>query len=495
MEPFENMEQAEPVTIPDSPDPIPQTPPEAQLPAASQEPAASDAGGRKPSPYADSPYEIQRPTQYQYQPQTQKPPKPPKEHHPSPWGRRILAALLTIALVVTGCLITASSVNSYWENRSSQTADALTQQIQALEAKVEAGASSGTVAVPQPSVSGDMTPSQIYAANADSVVAISCSVLVDDYYGTSEGYSRASGFILREDGYIVTNSHVVEDTLSIDVTLNDGTQYPAQVVGADSTYEIAVLKIEAEGLPAVTLGSSNALSVGDMVTAIGNQLGLLSTSQTVGYVSGINREVSNITSSISMLQTDVAINSGSSGGPLFNTRGEVVGITTSKYSGFTGSGALIEGITFAVPIDDVKEMLSDLIDYGYVTGAYLGVTVQDMDPDVASLYSLPIGAYVVTVEEGGAAQRAGIQPKDIIVSIGDYAIGSITELSRSLRNFKAGDEATVTVVRGGQELELSVTFDQRPKDLNQPAYGAEPDMPSDGDFDEWYDYFSWYFGE
>ena len=193
-----------------------------------------------------------------------------------------------------------------------------------------------------------------------------------------------------------------------------------------------------------------------------------------------------------MIQTDCAINSGNSGGPLFNMKGEVIGITTAKYSGSTGSGASIEGIGFAIPIADAMGMTDDLIAHGYLTNqAYLGVTVRDLGSDVASLYSLPTGSYVDSVVAGSCAEKAGIQPKDIIIKVGKYAVEGNTTLQNALRKFKAGETTTVTVYRAGAELELTITFDERPQDPNasiqQPQNPGE--MPSGGSYEDWYDYF------
>lgn len=466
------------------------SPPEPEQSETQQSQPGIDSG-RKKSPYADSPYIVQHPQADSYQPQTQRPPKAPKkpkEKGASHGFRPILAGILTVALVIGGCCITGAVVNARWEKRTAEMGKELNARMDALEAR-EKAPTPGSAGLPEGTA---RIPSQIYAENADSVVSITCTISLEDDYGFGEGTGYASGFILREDGYVVTNSHVVEDATSLTVTLNDGTEYEAQVVGADADYEIAVLRIDAENLPAVTLGSSDALCIGDMVVAIGNPLGTLAASQTVGYISGINREIALGDKTINMLQTDTVINSGSSGGALFNTRGQVVGITTAKFSGFTGSGTSIEGISLAVPIDDVRDMLYDLIDYGYVTGAYLGVTVRDVDPYVSAVYGLPMGAYVETVTEDSAADRAGIQPKDIITKLGDNTVESLTDLTRSLRRFRAGDETTVTVVRGGTELVLNITLDEKPAEV----FGSqEPEIPDTGDFDEWYDYFYWYFGE
>jgi serine protease Do len=278
--------------------------------------------------------------------------------------------------------------------------------------------------------------------------------------------------------------------------MHDGTEYPAELKGYDSsTNDLAVLKVDATGLPAASIGSSSALSIGDMVAAIGNPLGELTSTQTVGYISGIGREVATDSlTTISMIQTDAAINPGNSGGPLFNMRGEVIGITTAKYSGTTGSGATIEGIGFAIPIDDVMGVVDDLIDYGYVNSAYMGVSVQNTDESAASMYGMPTGAYIASVDKGGAAERAGIQPKDIVIGLGDYKVSNVTDLTRALRNFSAGDTTTVTVLRGGKELTLEITLDAKPQQTAAPAPQSGSNMP-EGNYEDWYDYFRRYFDD
>jgi serine protease Do len=339
-----------------------------------------------------------------------------------------------------------------------------------------------------------LTPAQVYAMNAASVVAVNVSV--KDYYG--EGTSAGSGFILTEDGYVVTNYHVVEGGTAVSITLVNGETLDAKVVGYDATNDIAVLKTEAQGLPAVALGSSAAMNVGDMVVAIGNPLGELNSTQTVGFICGKDREITTGGTIINMLQTDAAINPGNSGGPLFNMAGQVIGITTAKYSGATSSGASIEGIGFAIPIADVMSMTEDLITNGYRTNmAYLGVVVMDLDGNTAAMYSLPMGSYVRSVEEGSCAEKAGIQPKDIIIAVGEYSVEGNSTLQSALRKFRAGDSTTVTVYRAGAELELPITFDERPQDPNASLEQQPPqesgEMPSSGSFEDWYNYFAPFF--
>ena len=425
--------------------------------------------GRKESPFADSPYVLHRSPEEPAQPYIRVP--RPEEESPRRKkkekrgiGRRILAAAGALLIVLGCCGGTAYLVNNRWEQRMDQVQENFADQLRALQNQVNkltpqsTGVSvSGTVAA------GDaLTASQVYARNVHSVVLIESTIVSEVMGQTATGVASGSGFIMSEDGYVVTNFHVVEGATSVNVVLYDGKSLPAQLVGYDSTNDIALLKVEANGLSPVVLGSSDDLIVGDQVVAIGNPLGELTSTLTVGYVSAKERTVSTDGTVMNMIQTDAAINSGNSGGPLFNMKGEVVGITTAKYSGSSPSGASIEGIGFAIPMDDVLEELQELRDFGYIKSAYLGVMVQNMDTSVASIYGLPVGAYVVGVEEGYCAHRAGIQEKDIIVAVGDEKITTITDLTRALRDYEPGDKAKLTVYRAGQYMTLLVVLDERP---------------------------------
>lgn len=458
------------------------------------EPHASPSAARKESPYEDSPYEMPDQSQdYFYTPQPdRKPPKQKKERAPmSPILRRVTAAVLTVALVICGCTITAFSVNRSWEQRSAQTVQALTDRINDLEAQI--GSTGAATAQQLPSGNATLNLSQLYAQNVTCVVSIKATAQTNSIFGVSESSVAGSGFIVSEDGYVITNAHVVADTHDVSIVLSDGTTYPAEVKGYDTTTDVAVLKADASGLPTATLGSSSEVAVGDMVAAIGNSLGTLGFTQTVGFVSGINREVTSSNTVLNMIQTDAAINAGNSGGPLFNMQGEVIGITTAKYSGTTGSGASIEGIGFAIPIDDVLPIVNDLMEHGYVTGAYLGVTVSNIDDETASMYDIQ-GAYVVSVVKGGSADRAGIQPKDTIVKLDSTDVRNVTDLTRALRNYHGGDTATVTLIRGHKEMTVEVTLDEKPDpqqtQTDMPAPDA--DMPSEGSLEEWY---NWFYGK
>lgn len=385
------------------------------------------------------------------------PPKKEKVHTRKPRKgvfKRLIACILIVALVGAGCLITGTILNNYWMEENWELQNqlvALKNKVDRLQIQVQTNNSVGSGSfVPNTGTSGSLTPSQVYAMNVDAVVAISSSS------------GSGSGFLITEDGYVVTNYHVIENANRVEVTLSNSEKYIGKVVGYDAAHDVAVLKIEATDLPHVTLGSSDALAVGDQITVIGNPLGELSYTQTVGYISGKDRGVSTDNTMINMLQTDASINSGNSGGPMFNMNGQVVGIITAKYSGTTSSGASIEGVGFAIPIDDVLKKIQDLMEFGYVTGAYLGVSVRDMDASVSQAFGLPMGAYVVTVEKGNCAYAAGVREKDIIIGLGEYTIGSLNELTSALQEFKAGDTTTIRVWRSGTTQEFEITLDEKP---------------------------------
>ena len=466
-----------------SEDPSMNTPPEAEEPVLpKEEPHKEEAPQEepavlKPSPYDHSPFES---------PFASPSNPPPKKPRRSP--RPILSLAVCAGVLLGSCALTYTFAVQNARAAGQRECAALRQQVDALQRQINALPSdgiskSGSFTQPQEG----LTPAQVYAKNVGSVVAVSCDTDLTVGGQSVRSTVTGSGFILTEDGYVVTNYHVVEQASTITVTTQTEDEYTAKLVGHDSTADMALLKIEAQELPAVTLGSSSQLIIGDMVVAIGNPLGTLSATQTVGYISGINREVNTDRNVTNMLQTDAAINSGNSGGPLFNMRGEVVGIITAKYSGSSASGASIEGIGFAIPIDDLKRGLEDLQTQGYIRSAYLGITGMDVSREAITVYGLPGGAYVDTVAKDGPAEQAGVEPKDIIIRLGGEKIDSFTALARALRNFTPGDETTLTVYRSGKELELSITLGEKPREEQQET---TQDMPSEGDFEEWFRYFN-----
>ncbi len=440
---------------------------------------------KKTSPFAASPYE----SPYTYQNnQEQKPKKEKMKNTPKRW----ISILLVVALVVVGCGVTALSVNAYWNNRFAALSSSMDNKLKVQQEQLEAAinsvggnSSSGT----QP-VSG--TPGMVYAQNVQAVVAISNQSVTTNFFGqVSETASSGSGFIVSEDGYVVSNYHVVKGATKLRVIMADSKEYAAELVGYDVNNDISVLKIDAQGLPCVKLGSSDKLAVGDLVAAIGNPLGELTSTLTVGYVSAKDRTINTEGTYINMIQTDAAINSGNSGGPLFNMQGEVIGITTAKMTGTSGSGANIEGLGFAIPIDDVKDMITQLIENGYVKSSYMGVVVRDMDPEVADTYGFPAGVYVDSVEEGGPADQAGIRAKDIIVNVGGYDTASMAELTKVLRKFEPGQTTSVTVYRSGAEVHLEITLAeklQQPQEQSVPETQPQqqPQIPGFGDFEDWF---------
>ena len=321
---------------------------------------------------------------------------------------------------------------------------------------------SSAITVAQIDTSREMTPAEVYAQNVNSTVGITTSVTTNFWgYQTTAAVS-GSGFILTEDGYILTNFHVIEDSNSITVTAYDGTTYDATMVGYDESNDIAVLKVEAEGLTPVVLGDSDDLNVGDTVVAIGNPLGELTFSLTSGVVSALDREVT-MSSGVTMdlIQTDCAINSGNSGGALFNLYGEVIGITNAKYSGSGSSGqASIDNIGFAIPINSVRNIVESIIENGYIVKPYIGVSVTDVSAETQS-YGLPQGAAVKEVTEGSPAEQAGLQVNDIITRVGDTEITCSDDLVSLVKECQAGDELVMQVYRSGETLELTVTVAEK----------------------------------
>lgn len=332
------------------------------------------------------------------------------------------------------------------------------------EAPVEAFESATSSAVTLSSVSGEtLTPLELYANNVGACVGITVSNVSTNAFGqVSTAASSGSGFVITSDGYIVTNCHVIADVidnsgLSIEVSFYDDSTYSATLVGYEEDNDVAVLKIEATGLQTVSIGDSDDLQVGETVYAIGNPLGELTFSLTDGLVSALDRLIAtDDDTTMNMFQTNTAINPGNSGGPLFNESGEVIGITTAKYS-TSSTGTSVEGLGFALPINDVVEIVVDLMEYGYVTGKpYMGVQVTSS--------SATTGAIVSYVAEGSAAESAGLVIGDIITAIDGTKIDSSSALTAALTAYSAYDSATLSVTRDGSSLTLDIVFDEKNTD-------------------------------
>ena len=326
------------------------------------------------------------------------------------------------------------------------------------EAQVQAGTVSAF------SEGGQFTKAQIVEMSAPSVVGIDTVSTVTTnnfWYGYGQSYEvpgSGSGVIISEDGYIATCAHVVEGAKSVKVTLNDDTTYDASVVGADKKNDIAIIKIEAEGLTPAVIGDSTTLTVGSEVIAIGNPLGELRGTATAGIISATNRTIEVEGQTMTLVQTDAAISPGNSGGGLFDATGKLIGIVNAKVS-----DSKAEGLGFAIPVNSVLDEINDLLHYGYVTGrAYLGVSTQDVtlrSRDRMWYYS--DGTRCVMVERvtsGSAAEQAGIQAGDLILKLEEKQITSGDDLSAAIGEYKPGDRATLTLQRDGKELTVTVTF-------------------------------------
>ena len=317
----------------------------------------------------------------------------------------------------------------------------------------------------------ELTDAENYAANVNSVVSINCSATSTNYFGqTVESASSGSGFILTQDGFVVTNHHVIDGATSVKVTLYDGESYDAAVIGSDSDYDIAVLKIDATGLTPVTLGDSSLLNVGDHVLAVGNPLGELTFSASEGIASSVNRTINVSGIPFNMIQVTCAVNPGNSGGPLFNAYGEVVGIVSAKYSSTassSSSGESVEGLGFAIPINDVLAMIEDIMTNGYVTDkAYMGIVPGTMTSQMAAQYRYDVseGVFIYSVEENSPASEAGLQMGDVITAIDGKSIASYEELVAAKKGYSAGDTSTLTIYRAGKTMEVQLTWGAQPED-------------------------------
>ena len=350
-----------------------------------------------------------------------------------------------------------------------------------------------------------MDPATVYASVVNSAVSINCSATSTNIFGQqTQTASSGSGFIITEDGYVVTNYHVVSGASSVQVTLYNGDTYDATVIGGDSDYDVAVLKINASGLQPVTLGESADVNVGDTVLAIGNPLGELTFSMSQGIVSSCDRAINVDGTPFNMIQVDCSINPGNSGGPLVNLYGEVVGIVSAKYSSY--SSTTVEGLGFAIPISDVRSIITDIMENGAVTDkAYMAITAGTMTEPMAAQYNIDVtqGVFVYSVVSGGAGDKAGLRLGDVITKMGDKTLTSRQDLSAAMKGYRAGDTVTLTVYRGGQYIEVELTFDAQPQNTgseedntqssgNNGGNGGSGQMP--GNWDNWQDFYNYFFG-
>lgn len=427
-------------------------------------PNAANFGGNGNPPYGGAPHQ---PTP----PNGPKPKKPKKGWTPS----KLIALCLACAIVgggVSGGAValasrsqkasTASGTSTVLESDRTATTNVQTQKVQAGDA---------------------MSVADIYNTYSNSVVCIQVS--------TSNGTGAGTGFVITEDGYIVTCYHVIDGATDIAVTFPDSTSYAATLVGGDADNDVAVLKIDASGLTPVVLGDSAQLEVGDTVTAIGNALGTLANTTTTGVVSALDRAITMSDGSvINVLQTDCTINSGNSGGPLFNQYGEVIGIVNAKYSssGYSSGTATIEGIGFAIPYADVSGKIADLMQYGYITGKpSLGITVSTVSALDAQRYNMVVGAYVNSVNSGSCAETAGLKQGDIITAVNGEEITNYEELVNAKNKMSAGDQMTLDVWRDGETTTLTVTLDEAKPDTSGSTDNSQSGSSGQSDSNNQYD--------
>ena len=354
----------------------------------------------------------------------------------------------------------------------------------------------------------DLSPADLYEQNVNSTVGITISGETSSRYGYGYTYQASgSGFIITSDGYILTNYHVISGSKTVTVATYDHNTYDAKVIGYDASNDIAVIKIDAENLKPVTLGDSDTLRVGESVYAIGNPLGELTFSLTGGIISALSRNVqTEAGTSMSLIQTDCAINSGNSGGALFNTRGEVIGITNAKYSSSgMSSEAEIDNIGFAIPINSVKRIVTSIIENGYVLKPYIGISVSPLSEETAKIIGIKAGAVVQDVTADAPADKAGLKNHDVIVKVGDTDINDSNDLVQVISKSDPGDVLTFSIYRQGQEITLDVEIGSKTesalKDEEEAAEAEKeqtPQQPEQG-IQGWSDnpmedFFRFYFG-
>ena len=299
---------------------------------------------------------------------------------------------------------------------------------------------------------GALCLQDIYSRVIDSVVSISSM--------TSSGTSSGTGIIMSPDGYVITNHHVISGALVISVLTNDNREFEAALVGSDEMSDLAVLKIDARGLQAAEFGDSSKLRVGDSVVAIGDPLGVqLRGTMTNGIISAINRDLTVGDRTMTLIQTNAALNNGNSGGPLINCYGQVIGINTVKMSSYYTASATVEGLGFAIPISVAKPIIDELIENGYVAGRpAIGISGDSLPTYYRAYYRLPDGVYVTSVNDGSDAKAKGIREGDIVTAINGEVISSIDDLNTIKNQYAAGDEVTLTIYRSGAYYEVTVTL-------------------------------------
>ncbi len=398
------------------------------------------------------------------------PPKQPKKK--TGWSGRKVVALMLCCSLLAG-ILGAAGTALYLSRQKQIPPDTNTpNEIVMMEGLRE----DAVIQINKIDTSSLMTAAEVYAANVNSTVGITTSITTNFWGYQTTSAASGSGFIISNYGYVLTNYHVIENSSSITVSCYDGTTYDAALIGYDESNDIAVLKVDATDLVPVILGDSDNMNVGDSVVAIGNPLGELTFSLTAGTVSALNRQVTMSTGvTMDLIQTDCAINSGNSGGALFNMYGEVIGITNAKYSS-SSSGASIDNIGFAIPLNDVRYIVESIIEKGYISKPYIGVSVVDVSEETQS-YGLPQGAAVQGVTEESPAAEAGLQRTDIITAINGTAITGSNDLVEIVGDAAVGDVLTLTVYRRGSYLELTLTVGEQIQSAIREQTNTQQNIP------------------
>ena len=372
---------------------------------------------------------------------------------------KIVALLLACALVGGGSGFGAAALMQ--KNAAAQpqsTTQASSDASVMLEAKRQAAA----LQVASVDTGKVLTPSEVYAQNVNSTVGITTSITTNYFGYQTTSAAAGSGFILTQDGYILTNYHVVEGSNSIKVTTYDGTSYDAQLIGYDESNDIAVLKIDATGLNAAAFGDSDQIEVGELAVAIGNPMGQVHGSVTAGIISAVEQELTIDDVTINAIQTDAAINPGNSGGALFDSYGNVIGIVYAK-----SSSVSIEGIGYAIPVNNIKDLVAQMIndpdsvkDQTKGSQIMLGITIRDITEDMSKQYSMPVGVYITEVSSMSAAERAGLQKGDIITEFAGETVTSADDLNAIKAKQTSGDTVSVKIDRNGKEMTLDLVIPQ-----------------------------------
>lgn len=377
--------------------------------------------------------------------------KPPKAKKPKKQRKPISRGGIAIALAVTMVFSCGLGFGGgYFANKlNTSTSGSL---------NITKTSNSGTTTTASSTSTANST-SEIVKKTADSVVEISTeSVVTGSFAQQYVQQGAGSGVIISQDGYILTNNHVINGANSVKVRLRDSTEYDATIVGSDSDNDIALLKVNATGLSPATFGDSNSLAVGDYVVAIGNPLGELGGTVTDGIISALARKVTIEDTQMTLLQTNAQVNPGNSGGGLFNANGELVGIVNAKQS-----ATEVEGIAFAIPINNVLDILSDLKEYGYVTGKVdLGIDFTDITSDETAFYYgvNQTGCYVLSVDSGSNAEKAGVTRGDLVTKVNDTDVSSSSDITTALEKAEVGDTVTFTVSRRGTSKTISFVLEE-----------------------------------